>query len=210
MDGRVRVVEQAPQHPALGAQRVGDERMGRDGQAARVVHVGDGRAQRAVGPDGRVDAQGQQVAAERGDLLADDDVEREAAVAGHRPAGHGGIDAFVVGDGDDVEVAARATCSRIARTSAVPSEATVWMCRSARPVPLRSVRPVTPPASLEVRPDREEDRPPLLRGVLDDALEGRGERAVVAVTRSRREPSPARRRARGAPGSARGPSAGRP
>ena len=43
------------------------------------------------------------MAAEGGDLLADDDLEREAAVLRHRPGGERGIDALVVGDGDDVE-----------------------------------------------------------------------------------------------------------
>ena len=50
-DRRVRIVEQPAQHPALGAQRVRDERMGRDGQAAGIVDVEDRRPQRAVGPD---------------------------------------------------------------------------------------------------------------------------------------------------------------
>ena len=43
------------------------------------------------------------MAAEGRDLLADDDLEREAAVLRHRPGGERGIDALVVGDGDDVE-----------------------------------------------------------------------------------------------------------
>ena len=70
-------------------------------------------------------------------------------------------------------------------TDAVPSEATVWMWRSARPgrstrssVPPRStwargsvMPPALTPPPLQVGPDREEDRPPLLGGVLDDPLE---------------------------------------
>ena len=90
--------------------------------------------------------------------------------------------------------ASRSTWSRISRTPAVPSEARVWMCRSARgrgdrssrrprtrgcPVPWRASR-------VEVRPDRREDGPPLL-GRLGDRL-----------LHSRREPRSSPRR--GAPG----------
>src|SRR6187397_287309 len=64
----------------------------------------------------------------------------------------------------------RAASSMIATTSASPSEATVWMCRSARPVRSVSAIPL-----LQVRPDREEHRPPLLRGIFDDALVGTSE-----------------------------------
>src|SRR6185436_11806623 len=63
----------------------------------------------------------------------------------------------------------RAASSMIATTSASPSEATVWMCRSARPVRSVSAIPL-----LQVRPDREEHRPPLLRGIFDDAFEATG------------------------------------
>jgi hypothetical protein len=47
------------------------------------------------------------VAAEGRHLLTDDDLEGQALVECHRPGRDGGIDALVVGDGDDVEVAAR-------------------------------------------------------------------------------------------------------
>jgi hypothetical protein len=106
MDGGVRVVEQAAEHPALGAQRVGHERVGGDRQAAGLVDGGDGRPHRAIGLDGPVDADGQQVPAEGRDLFPDDDLGAQAAVAGHRPGGDGRIDPLVVGDGDDVEVVA--------------------------------------------------------------------------------------------------------
>src|SRR4029079_13705402 len=48
-----------------------------------------------------------QVAAERRPLPADDDLERQTPVARDRPAGQSGIDALMVGDGDDVEVTVR-------------------------------------------------------------------------------------------------------
>ena len=102
--GRLRVVEQAAQHPALGTQRVGHERVGRDGQAARVVDGEDRRPQRSVRPDRPIDVQREQVAAEGRHLLADDDLDAQAAVAGDRPGGHGRIDPLVVGDRDDVEI----------------------------------------------------------------------------------------------------------
>src|SRR6476619_1041546 len=66
----------------------------------------------------------------------------------------------------------RATSSMIATTSARPSDATVWMCRSARP--RRSAASAI--AGLQVGPDREEHGPPLLRRVLDDALERASDR----------------------------------
>ena len=45
-DARVAVGEQPPEHPALGAQRVRDERMGGDREAALLVDLGDRRPQR--------------------------------------------------------------------------------------------------------------------------------------------------------------------
>ena len=114
LGGRVGVVEQAAQHPALGAQRVRHERMGRDGQTARLMDGQDRRPERAVGPDRAVEVEAQQVAAEGRDLLADDDLGAQAAVAGDRLGGDGRIDPLVVGDGDDVEVGACSTWSRMA------------------------------------------------------------------------------------------------
>ena len=68
-----------------------------------IVDVGDGRPQRRYGRDPAPDEQGQQVTAEGRDLLADDDLDPQAAIPGKRPAGQGRIDPLVVGDGDDVE-----------------------------------------------------------------------------------------------------------
>ena len=102
--GRVRVGEEPAEHPALGAQRVRDERVGRDGQAARLVDREDRRPQRAVRPDRPVEIERQQVAAERRDLLADDDLDAQAAVARHRPRGERRVDPLVIRDRDDVEV----------------------------------------------------------------------------------------------------------
>ena len=104
MGRRVRVVEQAAQHPALGAERVRHERMGRDGQPARLVDREDRRPERAVRPDRPVEVQREEVAAEGRDLLADDDLGAQAAVARHRPRGDRRIDPLVVRDRDDVEV----------------------------------------------------------------------------------------------------------
>ena len=74
-DARVRVGEQPAQDPALGAQRVGHERVGRDREAALVVDLGDRRPQRPQRLDPLLDEQRQEVAAERRDLLADDDLD---------------------------------------------------------------------------------------------------------------------------------------
>ncbi len=100
----VRVVEQPPEHPALGAQREWHQRMGRDRQPACLVDGQDRGAQRAERPDGPVHVQRQQVAAERRHLLADDDLRAQAAIARDRPGGQRRVDPLVVGDGDDVEV----------------------------------------------------------------------------------------------------------
>ena len=74
---------------ALGAQRVRDERVGRDREAAGVV---DGRDRRRAG-SGRGGSgsrcRGQQVAAEGRDLLADDDLDRQAAVRARSSARRG-------------------------------------------------------------------------------------------------------------------------
>ena len=102
---------------------------------------------------------------------------------GPSPGRRGGIDALVVGDGDDVEVGRFARRGRGSpSTSAVPSDARVWMCRSARPAVDRGsvrrglARDVG--RRLEVGPDREEHRPPLFRRVRDEPLE-RPRRAAV-------------------------------
>ena len=54
--------------------------------------------------DLRLDPQRQQVSAERRHLLADHDLERQAAIARHRPPGERGIDPLVVRDRDDIEL----------------------------------------------------------------------------------------------------------
>jgi hypothetical protein len=69
------VGKQPAQHERLRAQRIRDQRMGGNGEPALVVDLGDRRAQRAEGLDRRLDPQGEQVPAERRDLLADDDLE---------------------------------------------------------------------------------------------------------------------------------------
>jgi hypothetical protein len=99
------VGEQPAEHEALGAQRVRHERVGRDGDAALIVDLGDRRAHRPERLDLGLDPQREQVAAEGRHLLADDHFEREAAVARHRSPGDCGIDALVIGDGNHVELA---------------------------------------------------------------------------------------------------------
>ena len=88
-----------------GAQRVRHERVGGDGEAARLVDGRRSSSERAVRPDRPVDEQRQQVAAEGRHLLADDDLDAAARGRARSPAGDGGVDPLVVGDGDDVEVA---------------------------------------------------------------------------------------------------------
>ena len=199
--------------PALGAQRVGHERMGRDREAAlrrgrRAIVVRSD----SVRPDRPLDEQREQVAAAGRDLLADDDLEPQAAVAGHRPGGDGRIDPLVVGDRDDVEVGLPLDVVEDGLDAGGPvggegvdvqvgaPRRSAWSVmrgarRSGSPVARRPRRRVGGWPSgrrrrLEVRPDREEDRPPLLGRVRDEPLEGaRPGRAIVAVTRSRRVPS---------------------
>ena len=50
-DARVRVVDEPAQDPALGAERVRHERVGRDREAALLVDLGDRRPQGADRPD---------------------------------------------------------------------------------------------------------------------------------------------------------------
>ena len=165
-----------PQRPRLGAQRIRHQRVGRDGQAALVVDLGDGRrastdrASRAVRPSA---SRWPPSVVTSSPTMTSSGRPRSWAM---RPAGDGGIDAFVVGDGDDVEAAASTARSSTRVTDAVPSEATVWMCRSARPAGSAPSAVVASRRGLQVRPDREEDRPPLLGGVLDEPFEGGGER----------------------------------
>ena len=83
--------------------------------------------------------------------------------------------------------ASRSTRSRISATDAVPSDASVWMWRSARPRrsvgsvvmgpspgwPRRPRRPARPRRGpVQVRPDRVEGAPPLLGAVGEERLEG--------------------------------------
>ena len=122
-------------------------------------------AQRAVAAGSRsLDEQREQVAAERRDLLADDDLGPQPAVAGDRPAGDGGVDPLVVGDRDDVEVGLALDVVEDLLDAGRPVggervDVEVGPARAASVMP----RPRRRRGRLEVRPDREEDRPPLLR-----------------------------------------------
>ena len=145
------------------------------------------------------------MAAERRHLLADDDLGAQAAVAGDRPGRDGRVDPLVVGDRDDVEVgqALDVVEDRLDAGRAVAGERVDVEVRAAEPrrgvghaaapsAPGHSSgpAPAAPPAArglsaalgrrygrlgLEVRPDREEDRPPLVGGVGDEVLERGGE-----------------------------------
>ena len=72
MEDRVRLVKQAPDRSAAGAQRVGHERVGDDRDAALFVDPRHGRPERAPRPDALVDEQRDNVAAARSDLFTDD------------------------------------------------------------------------------------------------------------------------------------------
>jgi hypothetical protein len=88
----VGLIEQAPEHETLGAQRVRHERMGWNGEAALLVDRGDRRAERPERPDRTLQKQAEQVTAERRDLLPDDDLERQAPIGRDRAGGQGGVD----------------------------------------------------------------------------------------------------------------------
>ena len=130
----VRVGEEAAKDPALRAERVRDERVGRDRQAAGVVDRGDRRPQATVRPDRPVEIEREQVAAERRDLLADHDLDAQTPdrAPSTAPASAASIRSWSVIAITSRSVA-RSTCSRIDSMPAVPSLASVWMWRSARP-----------------------------------------------------------------------------
>ena len=103
-DPRVVGLQEAPQDRRLGAQRIGEQGVGRDREAALLVDDGDRLPERAERRDGLLDEQREQVAAAGRHLLADDDLDGQSPGAGHRPRGVGGIHPLVVGDRDDVEL----------------------------------------------------------------------------------------------------------
>ena len=144
------------------------------------------------------------------DLLTDDHLGAHPAIGRNRPSRQRRVDAVVVGDRDDVEVRLGLDVLGMSRTPAVPSDASVCRCRSARPIGRARRRRCGSPAVPDTRlrdlgcrrgPARsEEDRPPLFRGVGDDPLEGRRHRSrrrhhpfaarTVGRHRDRFEPSP--------------------
>ena len=91
MEARIRLGQEPAEHEPLGAQRIRDERVGRDRQPAVLVDLGDRRPERAQGLDRLVDEQRQEVPAAGRDLLADDDLEPQPSIARRssgRPAPH--------------------------------------------------------------------------------------------------------------------------
>ena len=136
-------------------------------------------------------------------------------------AGERGIDPLVVGDGDDVEVAARGdvledlddvgdavrgdACGCAGRRGR--SRSAVMRHRLAGSGRRRAPRRV--PSRLEVRPDREETAHHCSGASAMTRSKARAIGAVVAVTRSRRVPSAGTSTRSSAPGSGRGRSAAR-
>ena len=103
-DGWIRILQETPQEGRLGAQRIGEQGMGRNGQTVLCMDLGDARAQGLPGPDRLGQEQPQEVAPSSGDLLADDDLDAQAPIEGHDLGGQRGVDPLMIGDGDDVEV----------------------------------------------------------------------------------------------------------
>src|SRR5918996_1215477 len=91
-DARIAVGDQATEDPALGAERVGHERMGGDRDPSLLVDLGDRRPKAAKGPNALREEQAEEMAAKRRDLLADDDLDAVTELAGHRSRREGGID----------------------------------------------------------------------------------------------------------------------
>ena len=84
-------MDEPPQDPALGAERIRYERMGGDCESALLVDLTDRGPKRAKGPHPLFDEQREQMAAECRDLLPDDDL-RAAIVEGttrHHGSFHG-------------------------------------------------------------------------------------------------------------------------
>ncbi len=104
VDSLVPIRQQLAEQPALRAEWVWHERVRGDREPALLVHGRDRPAQRAQGRDALLQEQGQQVTAAGRDLLADHDLERIAALGRHDARREGRVDAFVIGDGDDVEL----------------------------------------------------------------------------------------------------------
>ena len=202
---RVSSSEEAPEHPALGAQRVRHQWMGGDREAALLVDLADRRAEAPHRLHALLEEQRDEVAAERRDLLADDHLRPVPEVTGHRPGGDRGVDPLVVRDRDDVEVGRaldevedRGDPVDAVRGEAVdveigPAEAIGHAAGSSDGDPGSSRRsgPGRRPGSpalgrgrrgrrrgldREIGPDLEERARPLLRGVTDERLERGRER----------------------------------
>ena len=187
---RIGLAGQPAQRTALGAERVGHERMGRDRDAALVVDAGNRLAQGPEGFDRMVDEERQQVPAAGRHFLADDHLEPQAVVLRDCPRGDRGIDPFVVRDRDHVE---RRGALHVVEDleharGPVGREGVDVQVGAAEPVGHAGGALIGGASGprLEVGPDREEDAPPLVRRGRDEALECArlrvkdGEHAVAA------------------------------
>ena len=130
---------------------------------------GHGRPERTPQADALGDEQHNNVAAFVSDLLTDDHFEPHPACLSHRAGRLCSVNAFVIGDGDDVQRGAVLSLveDRCA-TLDTPSEASEWMWRSARPI---SFLPLRVPAVLGCRPIYwKASVHHCSRGVSDDSL----------------------------------------
>ena len=78
--------------------------MGHDGQPALLVDLRDRGLEALIALQPGLQEDAQQVAAARRDLFGDDNLYPAAALTSQALALHGGFDALVIGDGDDVQV----------------------------------------------------------------------------------------------------------
>ena len=171
------VSKEATQDEPLGAQRVGHERVSRNGQAALIVNGGDRAAQGSERPHRLFDPQRQEVAAERRDLLADDHLDAIATIPGHDLGRYRCVDPLVIGDGNDVQVGglldvledlddARRPIGSKGMNVQVGAAETLghgFAAPSRRPVPVRA-------SGSRSGQIGQEDRPPLVRRLGDRFL----------------------------------------
>ncbi len=205
-DGGIVIGQEAAEHEALGAQRVRDERVGGDREAALVVDRLDRPAQAPERGYRPLEEQPEQVAAARRDLLAHDDLER--AGRGPRPCARA-ASAASIRSWSAIAMTSRKPCastwSRISvdRRRAVrrervdvevgAAEADERLRVTRRPLPRRRAfaarrpRAVAARSTTQVRPDRVEGAPPLLRARRRGSTRTPAAIAAVrAIIRSRR------------------------
>lgn len=79
--GRVTIVRYGPQGPRLGAERVGEEWVGWDGNPALLVDLRNGASQRPKGSDALLEEESEHMPLQRRDLFANDDLHAQLVLS---------------------------------------------------------------------------------------------------------------------------------